>query len=145
MYHGWLSAARSLVVHFKTVGLVMINHTEAPICLQDLSVCWRVIFSAGGKMFQKLLRRYFLTSNELPVSFTHSRNAPQVVYIQEKFFVCRCRLWNYKQNAHFSLYEPWKYVRGVKGTAPGILNPSISWSELSAWSSGCLTPPILIE
>jgi len=41
----------------------------------------------ASKMFKILLQRYFLTFNELPVSFAQSRNTPQVVYIQEKFVV----------------------------------------------------------
>jgi hypothetical protein len=41
MIHGWLSAAHSLVVPFKTVELVTINQTEAAMYLQDLLLCWK--------------------------------------------------------------------------------------------------------
>jgi len=145
MYGGRLSAARSLVAPFKTVDLVTINHTAAPMYLQICQCVEELFFSASGKisivkptrftnvsnlfyfgmtlyigtscwfyyrnnimihgpmnvklagkMFKKLLRRYFLTFNELPVSFAQSRNSPQVVYIQEKFVVWRrFGLWNY--------------------------------------------------
>jgi len=50
MYGGRLSAARSLVAPFKTVDLVTINHTAAPMYLQICQCVEELFFSASGKI-----------------------------------------------------------------------------------------------